>query len=51
MEFYLITKSIRGETFVTKKVVKALCRIKENKQKKLFVGNLNAKRDWGHAID
>ena len=42
---------IRGETFVTKKVVKALCRIKENKQKKLFVGNLNAKRDWGHAID
>ena len=42
---------IRGETFVTKKVVKALCRIKKNKQKKLFIGNLYAKRDWGHALD
>ena len=42
---------LRGETFVTKKVVKALCRIKQKKQKKLFVGNLYAKRDWGHAKD
>ena len=42
---------LRGETFVTKKVVKALCNIKLKKQKKLFVGNLNAKRDWGHAED
>jgi len=42
---------LRGETFVTKKVVKALCKIKHNKQKKLFVGNLYAKRDWGHAED
>jgi len=42
---------LRGETFVTKKIVKALCRIKLNKQKKLFVGNLSAKRDWGHAED
>ncbi len=42
---------LRGETFVTKKVVKALCNIKFGKQKKLFVGNLNAKRDWGHAED
>ena len=41
----------RGETFVTKKIVSALCRIKENKQKKLYLGNLNAKRDWGHAKD
>jgi GDPmannose 4,6-dehydratase len=41
----------RGETFVTKKIVSALCRIKEGKQKKLFLGNLNAKRDWGHARD
>ena len=41
----------RGETFVTKKIVSALCRIKEGKQKKLFLGNLNAKRDWGHAKD
>ena len=42
---------LRGDTFITKKVVKALCRIKLNKQKKLFVGNLYAKRDWGHAED
>ena len=41
----------RGETFVTKKVVNALCKIKFKKQKKLFVGNLYAKRDWGHAED
>ena len=41
----------RGETFVTKKIVAALCKIKEKKQKKLFLGNLNAKRDWGHARD
>ena len=41
----------RGETFVTKKIISALCRIKEGKQKKLFLGNLNAKRDWGHARD
>jgi GDPmannose 4,6-dehydratase len=42
---------VRGETFVTKKIVMALCRIKLNKQKKLFLGNLDAKRDWGHAKD
>ena len=41
----------RGETFVTKKIVSALCKIKEGKQKKLFLGNLNSKRDWGHAKD
>ena len=41
----------RGETFVTKKIISALCRIKYGKQKKLFLGNLNAKRDWGHAKD
>ena len=41
----------RGETFVTKKIVSALCKIKEKKQKKLFLGNLNSKRDWGHAKD
>ena len=41
----------RGETFVTKKIVSALCKIKNGKQKKLFLGNLNAKRDWGHAKD
>jgi len=38
---------VRGETFVTKKIIMALCRIKLNKQKKLFLGNLDAKRDWG----
>ena len=42
---------LRGETFVTKKVVSALCKIKLKKQKKLFIGNLYAKRDWGHASD
>tara|TARA_B100001093_G_C26855177_1_gene1027062 strand:+ start:5026 stop:6069 length:1044 start_codon:yes stop_codon:yes gene_type:complete len=41
----------RGETFVTKKIISALCRIKCGKQKKLFLGNLNSKRDWGHARD
>ncbi len=42
---------LRGETFVTKKIVKALCRIKKKKQKKLYLGNIYAKRDWGHAED
>ena len=41
----------RGETFVTRKVTIALCKIKLGLQKKLFVGNLSAKRDWGHAKD
>ena len=41
----------RGETFVTKKIVSAMCKIKYGKQKKLFLGNLHAKRDWGHAED
>ena len=41
----------RGETFVTKKITKALCRIKLKKQKKLYLGNIYAKRDWGHAKD
>ena len=42
---------IRGETFVTKKIVSALCKIINNNQKKLYLGNLYAKRDWGHAKD
>ena len=41
----------RGETFVTKKIISALVKIKIGKQKKLFLGNLDAKRDWGHARD
>jgi len=39
----------RGETFVTRKITRAAARIKENKQDKLFLGNLNSKRDWGYA--
>tara|TARA_B110000971_G_scaffold191219_1_gene202715 strand:+ start:5007 stop:6035 length:1029 start_codon:yes stop_codon:yes gene_type:complete len=42
---------VRGETFVTKKIVVGLSKIKLGKQKKLFLGNLDAKRDWGHAKD
>ena len=42
---------VRGETFVTRKVVSALCKIKLGLQKKLYLGNLEAKRDWGHAKD
>ena len=41
----------RGETFVTKKIISGLCNIKEGKQKKLFLGNINSRRDWGHARD
>ncbi len=43
--------SRRGETFVTRKITRALCRIKVGLQDKLFLGNLDAKRDWGHAKD
>jgi GDPmannose 4,6-dehydratase len=42
---------IRGETFVTRKITRALARIKLGLQKCLYLGNLNAKRDWGHAKD
>lgn len=42
---------IRGETFVTRKITRALARIKLGLQKALYLGNLNAKRDWGHAKD
>ena len=41
----------RGETFVTKKIVSALVKIKMGKQNKLFLGNLDSRRDWGHAKD
>jgi GDPmannose 4,6-dehydratase len=41
----------RGETFVSKKITKAAARIKQGKQDKLFLGNLDAKRDWGYAKD
>ncbi|HDK38228.1 MAG TPA: GDP-mannose 4,6-dehydratase [Thiolapillus brandeum] len=42
---------IRGETFVTRKITRALARIKLGLQDKLYLGNLDAKRDWGHARD
>src|SRR5262249_17109525 len=42
---------IRGETFVTRKITRAVAGIKLGLQKTLFLGNLDAKRDWGHARD
>ncbi len=41
----------RGNTFVTKKITRGLARIKLGKEDKIFLGNLDAKRDWGHARD
>ena len=42
---------VRGETFVTRKVTRALARIKLGLQDRLYLGNLDARRDWGHARD
>ncbi len=42
---------VRGETFVTRKITRAACRIALGLQQTLFMGNLDAKRDWGHAKD
>lgn len=42
---------LRGETFVTRKITRAACRIREGLQEKIFLGNIDAKRDWGHARD
>jgi GDPmannose 4,6-dehydratase len=42
---------LRGETFVTRKITRALARIKLGLQERLYLGNLNALRDWGHAKD
>ena len=42
---------IRGETFVTRKITRAVAAIKLGLQEKLYIGNLEAKRDWGHAKD
>ncbi|MFO0760139.1 MAG: GDP-mannose 4,6-dehydratase [Byssovorax sp.] len=41
----------RGETFVSRKITRAVGRIKHGLQKELYLGNLDAKRDWGHAAD
>lgn len=42
---------LRGETFVTRKITRAIAKIALGHQKKLYLGNINAKRDWGHAKD
>lgn len=42
---------VRGETFVTRKITRAVARIARGVQKELYLGNLDAKRDWGHAKD
>jgi GDPmannose 4,6-dehydratase len=42
---------VRGETFVTRKITRGLARIKLGLQERLYLGNLDAKRDWGHARD
>jgi GDPmannose 4,6-dehydratase len=42
---------LRGETFVTRKITRGLARVKAGLQQQVFLGNLNAKRDWGHARD
>jgi GDPmannose 4,6-dehydratase len=42
---------MRGETFVTRKITRGLARIKVGLQTQLFLGNLDARRDWGHARD
>ena len=42
---------VRGETFVTRKISRAVAAIEAGQQQQLFIGNLNAQRDWGHARD
>ena len=42
---------LRGETFVTRKVTRAVARIALGLQQKVYMGNLSSKRDWGHAKD
>lgn len=42
---------LRGETFVTRKITRAACQIALGQQEKLYLGNLDAERDWGHAKD
>src|SRR5690554_7369613 len=50
--FYLImSRPSGGETFVTRKITRAVSRIALGLQEKLYLGNLSAKRDWGHAKD
>ena len=51
MEYYSIMRVERGETFVTRKITRGLTRINEGLQSYLYMGNLDSKRDWGHAED
>lgn len=51
MEYCSTTKVHVGETFVTRKITQAIACIVAKKQKKLYMGNLDAKRDWGYAKD
>ena len=52
MAYFLITsQKRRGETFVTRKITRGLSNIALGKEKCLYMGNLDAKRDWGHAKD
>ena len=51
MEFYLIMKEGRGETFITRKITRGLARIEAKLEDCLYVGNLDSLRDWGHAKD
>ena len=49
--FFNHESPMRGETFVTRKITRAVASILKGKQQKLWLGNLDAKRDWGHAKD
>ena len=51
MVYCLIMSPIKRGNICNKKIIKALCKIKNKKQKKLVLGNLYSKRDWGHAED
>ena len=52
MAFYsIMNRPLRGETFVTRKITRAVAKIGLGLQDKLFLGNLDARRDWGHAKD
>ena len=49
--YYSINHQIEGETFVTRKITREVAKIALGKSKTLYLGNLNAQRDWGHAKD
>ena len=51
MVFYLIMSLLVGETFVTRKITRGLSNIAQGLEKCLYLGNMNALRDWGHAKD